>query len=112
MRREREAVNPRARESGQEQRRLRGQPPGHFPLGESVHVHADDPTGTGPRLVLQLSPHAPGQQVLTRSRIAIDGALYRADPDAALRRAARPVLIDEWQEVPAVLGAVGRGNTW
>lgn len=35
-------------------------------------------------------------------------ALYRADPDAALRRAARPLLIDEWQEVPEVLGAVKR----
>jgi uncharacterized protein len=33
---------------------------------------------------------------------------YRADPDAALRRAARPLLIDEWQEVPAVLAAVKR----
>ena len=35
-------------------------------------------------------------------------AAYRADPDAALRRAARPVLLDEWQEVPGVLGAVKR----
>jgi len=35
-------------------------------------------------------------------------ALYRADPDAALRRAARPLLIDEWQEVPEVLAAVKR----
>lgn len=35
-------------------------------------------------------------------------AAFRADPDAALRRAARPVLLDEWQEVPAVLGAVKR----
>ena len=35
-------------------------------------------------------------------------ASYRADPDAALRRAARPVLLDEWQEVPEVLGAVKR----
>jgi predicted AAA+ superfamily ATPase len=33
---------------------------------------------------------------------------YRADPDAALRRADRPLLIDEWQEVPEVLGAVKR----
>lgn len=33
---------------------------------------------------------------------------YRADPDATLRRATRPVLIDEWQEVPEVLGAVKR----
>lgn len=35
-------------------------------------------------------------------------ATYRADPDAALRRARRPLLIDEWQEVPEVLAAVKR----
>jgi len=35
-------------------------------------------------------------------------AAYRADPDAALRRAARPVLLDEWQEVPEILPAVKR----
>lgn len=35
-------------------------------------------------------------------------AAFRADPDAALRRAGRPVLIDEWQEVPGVLAAVKR----
>lgn len=35
-------------------------------------------------------------------------AAFRADPDAALRRARRPLLLDEWQEVPAVLGAVKR----
>lgn len=35
-------------------------------------------------------------------------AIYRADPDAALRRARRPVLLDEWQEVPEVLAAVKR----
>lgn len=35
-------------------------------------------------------------------------ATYRADPDAALRRAGRPLLIDEWQEVPEVLPAVKR----
>lgn len=31
-----------------------------------------------------------------------------ADPDAALRRMAEPLLIDEWQEVPQILGAVKR----
>lgn len=31
-----------------------------------------------------------------------------ADPDAALRRAPEPILIDEWQAVPQVLGAVKR----
>ena len=35
-------------------------------------------------------------------------ATYRADPDAALRRSDRPVLLDEWQEVPEVLAAVKR----
>ncbi len=35
-------------------------------------------------------------------------AVYRADPDAALRRASRPLLLDEWQEVPEVLAAVKR----
>jgi uncharacterized protein len=42
------------------------------------------------------------------SRISrlVDGQL--ADPDEALRRADRPRLIDEWQEVPEVLAAVKR----
>lgn len=31
-----------------------------------------------------------------------------ADPDAALRRLPEPILLDEWQEVPSVLGAVKR----
>lgn len=35
-------------------------------------------------------------------------AVVRADPDAALRELAEPVLIDEWQIVPEVLGAVKR----
>jgi predicted AAA+ superfamily ATPase len=33
---------------------------------------------------------------------------FRADPDAALARLAEPVLLDEWQVVPDVLGAVKR----
>lgn len=35
-------------------------------------------------------------------------AMFRADPDAALRRVPRPVLLDEWQEAPGVLAAVKR----
>ena len=35
-------------------------------------------------------------------------APFRADPDAALASATPPVLLDEWQEVPGVLGAVKR----
>jgi len=37
-----------------------------------------------------------------------DAAAFRASPDAALRGRAEPVLIDEWQMVPEVLGAVKR----
>jgi uncharacterized protein len=33
---------------------------------------------------------------------------FAADPDAALRGLAEPVLLDEWQNVPGVLGAVRR----
>ncbi|MXW42923.1 MAG: ATP-binding protein [Acidimicrobiia bacterium] len=39
---------------------------------------------------------------------AIEAAAFEADPDAALRGLAEPVLLDEWQAVPGVLGAVKR----
>lgn len=35
-------------------------------------------------------------------------AALRADPDAALRDRPEPVLLDEWQELPSVMGAVKR----
>jgi predicted AAA+ superfamily ATPase len=37
-----------------------------------------------------------------------ESAAFAADPDAALARLAEPALLDEWQDVPAVLGAVKR----
>lgn len=37
-----------------------------------------------------------------------EAAAFDADPDVALRGLAEPVLLDEWQEVPGVLGAVKR----
>lgn len=37
-----------------------------------------------------------------------DAAAFRADPDVALTGLAEPVLLDEWQVVPEVLGAVKR----
>jgi predicted AAA+ superfamily ATPase len=37
-----------------------------------------------------------------------DAAGFRADPDTALAAVRTPVLLDEWQEVPEVLGAVKR----
>lgn len=37
-----------------------------------------------------------------------EAAAFRADPDAALHGLPEPVLLDEWQAVPEVLGAVKR----
>lgn len=37
-----------------------------------------------------------------------DAALFAGDPDATLERLPAPVLLDEWQEVPASLAAVKR----
>lgn len=37
-----------------------------------------------------------------------EAVAFRADPDAALRGLPEPVLLDEWQAAPAVLGAVKR----
>ena len=37
-----------------------------------------------------------------------EAAAFEADPDSALRGLAEPILLDEWQTVPAVLGAVKR----
>jgi len=37
-----------------------------------------------------------------------DSAAFKADPDDALRGRREPLLLDEWQEVPEVLGAVRR----
>lgn len=37
-----------------------------------------------------------------------EAAAFRVDPDAALARLRKPVLLDEWQDTPEVLGAVKR----
>ena len=37
-----------------------------------------------------------------------EAAAFRANPDAALREREEPILLDEWQTVPSVLGAVKR----
>lgn len=66
--------------------------------------------------VLVTGPRAAGKTTTAR-RLAAEvlrlddpgvAAAVRADPDAALRRSTEPVLLDEWQEVPEVLGAVKR----
>jgi uncharacterized protein len=66
--------------------------------------------------LLLVGPRATGKTTtaarLTRSELRLDepgqAAPVEADADAALRGLAEPILIDEWQVVPAVLGAVKR----
>jgi len=45
---------------------------------------------------------------VVRLDVAAQAAAFAADPDAALRGLPEPVLLDEWQAVPGVLGAVRR----
>lgn len=66
--------------------------------------------------VMVVGPRAAGKTTsarrLTQSVLRLDrpaeAAVVAADPDTALRRTPEPVLIDEWQEVPTILGAVKR----
>lgn len=66
--------------------------------------------------VLINGPRATGKTTTARQIAATEvrldrsaqAAAFRADPDAALRDRPEPVLLDEWQEVPDVLGAVKR----
>ena len=66
--------------------------------------------------VMVTGPRAAGKTTSAR-RIANDvlrlddpavATAVAANPDAALRRVREPVLLDEWQEVPEILGAVKR----
>lgn len=45
---------------------------------------------------------------VARLDVPAQAAVFAADPDAALEGLGEPVLLDEWQEVPSVLGAVKR----
>ncbi len=66
--------------------------------------------------VLVNGPRAAGKTTtarqICRDMVSLDrpahAVAFRADPDAALRKLDEPALIDEWQEVPQVLGAVKR----
>jgi predicted AAA+ superfamily ATPase len=63
---------------------------------------------TGPRAAGKTTTaarHTAGVARLDRPR---EAAAFRADPDVALSGYEEPLLLDEWQEVPSVLGAVKR----
>ena len=66
--------------------------------------------------LLVVGPRATGKTTTARrharSVVRLDreaeAGAFRADPDVALRALQTPVLLDEWQAVPGVLGAVKR----
>ncbi|MGH7881338.1 MAG: hypothetical protein ACREN8_00260 [Candidatus Dormibacteraceae bacterium] len=57
-----------------------------------------------------IGPRASGKTTTARRHVRTivhldqpdDAEFFRGNPDAALRARAEPVLIDEWQEVPAI----------
>lgn len=63
---------------------------------------------TGPRATGKTTTARRHAASVVRLDSASEAAAFLADPDVALRGLAEPVLLDEWQEVPGVLGAVKR----
>ena len=62
----------------------------------------------GPRATGKTTSAARLARTIVRLDRPADAGAFRADPDAALAGLAEPVLLDEWQAVPEVLGAVKR----
>lgn len=62
----------------------------------------------GPRATGKTTTAAQHARTVVRLDREAEAASFRADPDAALRAQPEPVLLDEWQSVGAVLGAVKR----
>lgn len=66
--------------------------------------------------VMVTGPRAAGKTTTALRHVAsvvrldrpAEASVFRSDPDAALRQYEEPILLDEWQEAPAVLGAVKR----
>jgi uncharacterized protein len=63
---------------------------------------------TGPRATGKTTTAARHARTVVRLDRAAEAVAFQADPDAALRAQSEPVLLDEWQTVPGVLGAVKR----
>ncbi len=62
----------------------------------------------GPRASGKTTTAARYARTVIRLDRRAEALAVAADPDAALEGLAEPVLLDEWQEVPQVLGAVKR----
>ena len=63
---------------------------------------------TGPRAAGKTTTARRHASTVIRLDREAEAAAFRADPDAALRGHREPLLLDEWQTVPSVLGAVKR----
>jgi hypothetical protein len=63
---------------------------------------------TGPRATGKTTTAERRAATLIRLDVEAEAAAFAADPDAALRGLAEPVLLDEWQAVPGSLGAASR----
>ncbi len=62
----------------------------------------------GPRATGKTTTAARHARTVVRLDEPAEAVAFAADPDAALRGLDEPVLLDEWQAVPSVLGAVKR----
>lgn len=62
----------------------------------------------GPRAAGKTTTVSRHVQAVVRLDRDAEAAPFLADPDVALAQLRKPVLLDEWQEVPDVLGAVRR----
>jgi predicted AAA+ superfamily ATPase len=62
----------------------------------------------GPRAAGKTTTAARYARAVVQLDREAEAVAFRADPDAALRGLPEPVLLDEWQVVPGVLGAVKR----
>jgi hypothetical protein len=63
---------------------------------------------TGPRATGKTTTAARRAATVIHLDREAEAAAFRADPDAAMRGLPEPILLDEWQVVPGVLGAVKR----
>jgi len=63
---------------------------------------------TGPRATGKTTTAARRAATVVHLDREAEAMAFRADPDAALRGLREPILLDEWQVVPGVLGAVKR----
>lgn len=63
---------------------------------------------SGPRATGKTTTARRHARSIVRLDRPAEAAVFRGDPDAALKAQSEPILLDEWQTVPEVLGAVKR----